>query len=170
MVLLLENTALRISDIAMLARDRVRDKVIIIRTLKTGQPVSLPVWPTTQIALDALPPRRGAEIDPRHFFWNGVTSKRAAVGIAERTLSAVFKKSGVVGAHVHRFRHTLATRLIGSGASFEDVADILGNSPAIVRKHYAKWSTARQDRINRLMQPPEFGTPVVHEEKQPVIN
>lgn len=35
----------------------------------------------------------------------------------------------------------------------KDVADIFGNSPEIVRKHYAKWSPARQDRINRLMQP-----------------
>jgi integrase len=89
---------------------------------------------------------------------------------AERTLAAVFRLSGVQGAHAHRFRHTLATRLIGGGASFEDVADILGNSPEIVRKHYAKWSPARQDRINRLMQPPELGTPVVHEEKRSVIN
>jgi hypothetical protein len=34
---------------------------------------------------------------------------------------------------------------------FEDVADILGNSPEIVRKHYAKWSPARQARIDDLM-------------------
>jgi predicted transcriptional regulator len=50
----------------------------------------------------------------------------------------------------HR-RHTLATELLGAGASFEEVADILGNSPEIVRKHYAKWSTARQARIDNLM-------------------
>jgi site-specific recombinase XerD len=50
------------------------------------------------------------------------------VGIAERTLSAVFKKSGVKDAHAHRYRHTLATRLLEQGATFEQVADILGNS------------------------------------------
>jgi len=32
------------------------------------------------------------------------------------------------------------------------VADILGNSPTIVRKHYAKWSPARQKRIDQLME------------------
>jgi len=184
MILLLDNTALRISDIAMLARDRIRDGQIVVRTLKTGQAVRLPLWPITQVALDALLPPRGSGTEPRHCFWNGVTSPRAAVGIAERTLAAVFKKSKVVGAHAHRFRHTLATRLIGSGASFEDVADILGNSPAIVRAHYAKWSSARQDRINRLMQPPPdggsadsdatpgcgTGTPVVHEKISPVTH
>jgi hypothetical protein len=47
------------------------------------------------------------------------------MGIAERTLEAVFKKSGV--------------------------KDALGNSPALVRKHYGKWSKGRQDNIDRLM-------------------
>jgi len=46
----------------------------------------------------------------------------------------------------------MATELLGNGASFEEVADILGNSPEIVRKHYAKWSPARQSRIDDLME------------------
>ena len=86
-----------------------------------------------------------------YYFWNGVTFRRAVVGIAERTLSAVFKKSGVKNAHAHRFRHTLATRLLEQGATFEQIADILGNSPAVVRKHCGKWSKGRQDNIDRLM-------------------
>jgi len=72
-------------------------------------------------------------------------------GIAERSLAAVLKASMVTRAHAHRFRHTLATELLGNGASFEEVADILGNSPEVVRKHYAKWSPARQSRIDDLM-------------------
>ena len=79
-------------------------------------------------------------------------------GIAERSLAAVFKSSLVPHAHAHRFRHTLATELLGSGASFEEVADILGNSPEVVRKHYAKWSPARQSRIDDLMQRVHTGT------------
>lgn len=170
MVLLLNNTALRISDVATLARDRVHGGRVILRTLKTGQPVSLPIWEQTQAALDALPAPRGASATPRYYFWNGVTSKRAVVGIAERALAAVFRVSGVPGAHAHRFRHTLATRLVGQGVTYEDVADILGNSPAIVRKHYAKWSQARQDRIDRAMRPPDSGTSLVHKENGPAIN
>ena len=38
-----------------------------------------------------------------------------------------------------------------SGASFETVADILGNTPEVVRRHYGKWSMGRQDNIDRLM-------------------
>lgn len=63
----------------------------------------------------------------------------------------MFKKSGVKNAHAHRFRHTLATRLLEQGATYEQVADILGNSPAVVRKHHGKWSKGRQDNIDRLM-------------------
>jgi hypothetical protein len=51
---------------------------------------------------------------------------RAIRGIEERKLAAVFKKSGVTKSHAHRFRHTLATELLGAGASFEEVADCWG--------------------------------------------
>ena len=70
---------------------------------------------------------------------------------AERTLTSVFAKAGVLRAHAHRFRHTLATELLEQGWTFEDVAEVLGNSPNIVRKHYAKWSRGRQDRITDMM-------------------
>ena len=66
-------------------------------------------------------------------------------------MGTVFKRSGVKNAHAHRFRDTLATRLLENGATFEEVADILGNSPAVVRKHYGKWSKGRQANIDRLM-------------------
>ena len=35
--------------------------------------------------------------------------------------------------------------------SVEDAADILGDTEAIVRKHYAKWSAGRQVRISDLL-------------------
>jgi site-specific recombinase XerD len=155
MVLAMRYTALRIGDVAMLARDRISSDGyrwrIFLRTEKTGKPVFLPIPDDLRLALNAVPIPRGASHDCRYYFWNGITSERAVKGIAERTLAAVFKKSGVEKAHAHRFRHTLATELLGIGASFEEVADILGNSPEIVRKHYAKWSTARQARIDSLM-------------------
>ncbi len=91
-------------------------------------------------------------------------------GIVERTLAAVFKKSGVRRAHAHRFRHTLATELLGNGASFSEVADILGNSEQIVRKHYAKWSPARQERIDALMEAVYLGTNWAQTGKEPVLN
>jgi len=91
-------------------------------------------------------------------------------GIAERTLTAVFKASGVPGAHARRFRHTLATNVLARGARLEDIAEILGNSPAIVYKHYAQWSPERQERIDALMRAAEFGTFLAHQQEQSVIN
>jgi len=133
-----------------ISRDGNRWRLFLL-TEKTGKPVFLPIPNDLRLALNAAPVPRGTAPDCRYFFWNGNTSERAIKGIAERTLAAVFKKSRVAKAHAHRFRHTLATELLGAAASFEEVADILGNSPEIVRKHYAKWSTARQARIDNLM-------------------
>jgi site-specific recombinase XerD len=155
MILALRYTALRIGDVALLGRERVsRDGNrwrIFLRTEKSGKPVFLPIPADLKTALDTVPLPRGCGENSRWFFWNGVSSERAMKGIAERSLASVFKASMVPHAHAHRFRHTLATELLGNGASFEDVADILGNSPEIVRKHYAKWSPARQARIDDLM-------------------
>jgi integrase/recombinase XerC len=155
MILTLRYTALRIGDVALLDRARVsRDGGrwrIFLRTEKSGKPVFLPIPTELKAALDTVPVPRGSGEDSRWFFWNGISSERAMKGIAERSLASVFRASLVPRAHAHRFRHTLATELLGNGASFEEVADILGNSPEIVRKHYAKWSPARQSRIDDLM-------------------
>ncbi|MGA2186630.1 MAG: tyrosine-type recombinase/integrase, partial [Bryobacteraceae bacterium] len=157
MIMLLRHTALRVSDVCALRNDAVswdpeeRRWRVLLYTQKTGDPVFLPLPESLKLVLDALPLPRNAPQDCPYYFWNGTTSRRAVVGIAERTLTAVFRKSGVKDAHAHRYRHTLATRLLEQGATFEQVADILGNSPAVVRKHYGKWSKGRQSNIDRLM-------------------
>jgi site-specific recombinase XerD len=162
MVLTLRYTALRIGDVAMLSKDRLSRESgrwrIFLRTEKSGKPVFLPIPRELKDALDCVPVPRGSAADCQHYFWNRVSSGRTMKDIADRSLSTVFKASMVSRAHAHRFRHTLATELLGNGASFEDVADILGNSPEIVRKHYAKWSPARQARIDDLMERVHIGT------------
>jgi site-specific recombinase XerD len=157
MIMLLRHTALRVSDVCTLRKDAVswdQERAtwrVFLYTQKTGEPIFLPIPENLKLILDALPLPRNAGHDCPYYFWNGKSSRRAAVGIAERTLSAVFKKSGVKKAHAHRYRHTLATRLLEQGATFEEVADILGNSPEVVRRHYGKWSKGRQANIDRLM-------------------
>ena len=68
-------------------------------------------------------------------------------------MRAVFKASGVVNAHAHRFRHTLAT----------------GISESVAEKHYAKWNQARQDRISALMNTIHSGTNRAHKKKLVVM-
>lgn len=148
MLLLMRHTALAISDVATLARARIRDGEILVFRQKTGNLVRLPLPPDLEMVLDALPPPRGMESEATHYSWNPATmTRRCVVGVAERTLAAVFKKSGVAHARADRFRHTLATEILSRGGSDQDAADVLGNSPQIIRKHYAKWNVQRQDRI-----------------------
>jgi len=163
MILLLRYTALRISDVALLEKERVKGGEIHVRTMKSGKVVWLPVHPELQAALDDLPDPRGSGGPSRYYFWSGNGTPESAIRDAKRSLEAVFRKSGVAGAHPHRYRHTLATELLAAGWNFEDVADVLGNSPAMVRKHYAKWSPGRQNRISEMMHSVFFGTNLVHE-------
>jgi integrase/recombinase XerC len=179
LVLLLRNTALRIGDITTLRRDAVHGDGILVRTMKTGTPVLLPIPSDLLTSLGNLPEPRpsGAEAsvasEPSpYFFWTGRGSKRAVVRDVTRTLAAVFRKSGVEGAHAHRFRHTLAAELLAAGAEMADVARILGNTVRIVEKHYAVWSPQRQDRIYGLLQR-VFGTKRVHDglpDQEPLRN
>jgi integrase len=60
--------------------------------------------------------------------------------------------------HAHRFRHTLATEILARGGTMSDVADVLGISENVARKHFAKWSPARQARISEIMRRVFTGT------------
>ena len=152
MVLLLRYTGLRVSDVATLERSRIRDGRIYLHTMKTGQAVMLPLVPELAAALDIVPVPRATIGDSKYFFWSGNGSTAAAIRDVTRTLTNVFEKSRVPGAHAHRFRHTLATEILVAGGTAEDAANILGNSPAMIRKHYAQWSVKRQERIESLLQ------------------
>ena len=69
-----------------------------------------------------------------------------------RRIKILCKEANVMPDHPHRFRHSLAADLLSKGASVEDVAAILGNSPAIVFKHYAQWVAGRQHRLDQIVE------------------
>ena len=169
MLLLLRYAALRVSDIGTLRRDRIRDGQILLHTQKTGGTVYLPLPAEVSDALDAVPPPRG-DIESPYFFCSRHASQRTMVSIAERCLRAVFRTSGVHNARTHRFRHTLATEILVRGGTEQDVADILGISPRVVREHYAQWTPARQKRIATVMRRVHSGTFLAQTEKEAVIN
>ena len=150
MVLMMRHTALSIRDAFLLRRGAVRNGFLDVRREKTGKQIRLPVTVELQAALERLPLPQGAGPGCPYFFYNGRSDVECAMRCPERTLRAVFKRSGVANAKSHRFRHTLATRMLEQGASFEDVAVVLGNSARIVEKYYAKWSRGREERIHRI--------------------
>jgi site-specific recombinase XerD len=152
MVLLLRYTGLRISDVATLSRDRVKADRIYLYTMKNGKEIFLPIPQLLRETLVGLPIPKGTKGQSRYFFWSGNGTTRAVIRGATRTLARVFQISEVDGAHAHRFRQTLATALLEKGWTTEDVSDVLGSTPEIIRKHYAQWTAQRQERILSLAQ------------------
>ena len=161
MILLMRFYGLRVSDVATLAKDRIRGDHIFLHALKNGAVLWLPVYSEVKQTLDCLPLPKGAGADCRYFFWTGAGSREGHIKTVDRTLQAVFQESGVPNAHAHRFRHTLTTEILVKGGTIEDAANILGDSPATIRKYYAKWSVAYQARTVEIMQR-VHGTPVAH--------
>ena len=144
MVLVMRYAGLRISDVVTLQRDHVSGKHLIKRAVKNRRLIQVEVPQVVLDALDVLPLPIAAAQNNRRLFYSDTTGVRTLVKAAWRTLDAVFKRSGVGGAHPHRFRHTLASELLGKGGSLEKVAGILGDSTATIRRYYAKWTPEYQ--------------------------
>lgn len=146
MVLLFRFYGLRVSDVATLKKERIKGDYIFLHALKNGAPIWLPLYPEVKRALNNLIQPQGTICECEYFFWSGRGSREEHIKTVTRTLKAMFRASGVRDAHAHRFRHTLATEILIKGGTVEDCANILGDSPEIIRKHYAKWSPEYQRR------------------------
>jgi hypothetical protein len=149
-VLLLRYYGLRVSDVATLRKDRIRNDYIFLHALKNRATIWLPVYPEVRSALERLPLPHGAGTDCEYFFWTGRGARDGHIKTLDRTLKAMFA-ARVAKAHAHRFRHTLATQILVAGGTIEDAANILGDSPEIIRKHYAKWPTDYQRRTVEVL-------------------
>jgi site-specific recombinase XerD len=151
MVLLMRFAGLRISDVVTLSREHIRGSRLEKRAVKNHRMIRVELPAVALMALDLLPQPKAAGQDNQRFFSKDNAVLRSQVKGAWRTLSAVFKRSGVKLAKPHRFRHTLASELLGKGGTLEEVAAILGDSPATIRRYYAKWTPEYQSRQDALI-------------------
>ena len=142
---LLLYTALRITDAATLTKDRIQDGKLFLYAAKNGRPVRAPLPPDLAKELDAM---SGPELFPSP---QGSRTPQTVSDYWRDQIKKVFDQLGIKTAHPHRFRHTLAVNMLNNGSSVEDVAAVLGNSPAIVSLHYAPWVESRQDRISEQL-------------------
>jgi integrase len=149
MVLLMRFAGLRISDVSTLSREHIQENYIVKRAVKNQAKLRIELQPVVRQALEALPHPKAAPRDSKLYFASGAATVRTLVKSAEKTLAAVFRRAGVEGAFAHRFRHTFASELLGKGESIEVVAAILGDTPAIIRRHYEKWTPEFQSRKDR---------------------
>jgi site-specific recombinase XerD len=167
MVLVMRFVGLRISDVVTLSKEHLRGNHLEKRAVKNRRWIRVELPAVVLEALERLPHPKAAPEDSKLFFSSGKASLRSSVKGAQRTLAAVFKRAGVERAHAHRFRHSLASEILGKGGTIEDAASILGDSPATIRRHYAKWTPeyqSRQDSILRMV----HGTDLTQAEERAV--
>ncbi len=73
---------------------------------------------------------------------------KSAVGDWQRTLGRLFKLTGILRGHAHRFRDTFAVELLLAGVPLERVSILLGHqSTRVTEKHYSPWVRDRQEQL-----------------------
>jgi site-specific recombinase XerD len=144
-------TGLRISDVALFNIDRMNQSgEIRLRTTKAGTHVYtwVPQWLQERV-------RARAKVHGEFIFGSHATKDLDVITEGwRRKLQAVWKLCGPwkVEPTPHRFRHTFARILLQKpGVTVRDVAELLGNTEEMIRKHYGAWVPERQERLTRIL-------------------
>jgi integrase len=149
MASLLFSAAPRIRDLVTMPWSAIENGRVHLIASKNKREIWLPLSPDAKRYIEQYRIKRAG---CSYLFWSGESEVRTVVRNAQVTLRRVFDRSGVEGAYAHRARHTLATRILGvPGTTMQDVADILGITLAVAEARYAKWSEARQSRVDGLL-------------------
>jgi len=144
-------TGLRISDVATFHIDRLlKSGECCIRTTKTGKKVYtwIPTWLQERIR------ERARQHGPLIFGTHRTTDICVVTDLWRRKLQRLWRLCGEWDEKPtpHRFRHTFARILLQkANVTVRDVAELLGNTEEIVRKHYAAWVPERQARITKIL-------------------
>ena len=144
LLMLLLYSGLRISDAALLRRDKLNlhSRKMLLRMEKTGAPVYLQLHPDAVAALQALP------AEGQYFFWHGQGEQDSLFATCRRTCERVMKRAGVSG-HPHRFRDTFAVELLLNGVDIRTVQRLLGHeSLRTTERYYAPYVTAFQAHLD----------------------
>ena len=132
-------TGLRISDVSTLHVDRMKPTgEIHIRTTKAGTHVYtwVPEWLQERIHA------RAREHGPLIFGEHQTKDINVITDIWRRKLNKLWALCGPwkEAPTPHRFRHTFARILLQRpGVTVRDIAELLGNTEQMVRKHYSAW-------------------------------
>jgi integrase len=152
-------TGLRISDASTFHIDRLKPNgEVTIRTTKSGTTVNtwIPEW------LQAVIRRRSLEVGPLIFGQHDTKDLNVVTDIWRRKLKRLWSLCGPWKDKPtpHRFRHTFARILLERpGVTVWDVAELLGNSEAMVIRHYSAWIPSRQERLTEILRSAFAETP-----------
>lgn len=145
----LEYTGLRIGDAVGLDTTRLSgNKIILRRQEKTGTTVAVPIPAWLSAELRSLPTHDGS-----HWFWKSDQAKRlSAVNGYRKAIRGLGTPAKVKEVRPHRFRDTMAVRLLEQGVPVEYVSQLLGHSnPRITMEYYSPWVKRLQDRAEEAV-------------------
>jgi len=91
-------------------------------------------------------------LSPARPFWNDrATGENLVIQVWQR-MQSIGERCGVADCRAHRLRDTFAVRSLLRGLSIDDVSRLLGHtSVQITQQYYAKWITARSNRLESLV-------------------
>jgi integrase len=144
-------TGLRISDVTTFHIDRLgQNGECHIRTTKNGRKVFtwIPEWLQERIR------RRAREQGPLIFGGHTTTDMNVITDVWRRKLKRLWDLCGPWPEKPtpHRFRHTFARILLQrANVTVRDVAELLGDTEEMVRRHYAAWVPERQARLTKVL-------------------
>jgi integrase len=124
----LVSSGLRWSEFTRLQSSNVQGGVALIHKTKSGKVRRVP-----------LPPALVHEL-------RGRVGKFTSLTDAEGVAKIVGRESGVARFHVHRLRHTFATRWIAAGGSLAALQEILGHASIVTTQRYGRIA---QDIVER---------------------
>ena len=148
-------TGMSIGDVTLLEKSAVTGRRIQTFRKKTDELVHASV---PQFVVDEL--LAAPHDSDQYFFWSGKGKVHTRTSKWGNRLRKLFTLAGVHDATPHQFRHTLARDFLVNGGSMVELAELLGNSPAICVKHYSKWDQQRQDRLEKNLDQLRVNDPI----------
>jgi site-specific recombinase XerD len=142
------STGLAIRDTIQLERTSIQDGWLEIARQKTGRSVTQKL--EKALHRELLSVTNG---NPRYVFWNGQSLGHSATGLWQADLRTLMEDAGlwIKGNLSHRFRDTAVDFWLGAGCTMNEIASMLGDTVAVVEKHYADLASKRmKDRIAKV--------------------
>ena len=143
--LVFSQTGMRISDVAALTWSAIDWEIRTLRwkTKKRGRHVQIPLAGELWKALVLE-------------YKNQEPDDQILEGATRANLYSLVKKLGeeaeVRDCHPHKFRTTFCCEMLSRGMSLFDVAKLVGDSHAVVERHYAAITEKQQERVRNIIE------------------
>jgi integrase len=143
-------TGMRISDVTTFhIRERLKGNDVFLRMHKTKKELYtwIPDWLVARLR------EREKKHGPMIFRYGTSMMPRTMAERWRLKLVKVFSLAGPFDEPPtsHRFRHTFVRILLEKGVPVADVAELIGDTEQVVRKHYSKWVPGRQARLTKIL-------------------